>query len=82
MSKTITETIGVDLGDRYSAYCVIDQATGEETGEGRLRTTPAAFERFFAGRDTSRVVLEVGTHSPWTSRIVAGGCSETLSRPR
>jgi transposase len=83
MTNPITETIGVDLGDRYSAYSVIDQATGTETDHGRIRTTPQAFERFFAGRRTSRAVLEVGTHSPWTSRIVAAQCPETfVANPR
>jgi len=77
MSKTITETIGVDLGDKYSNYCVLDQESGEPTKEGRIRTTPAAFERLFAGRSTARVVLEVGTHSPWTSRIASADCGET-----
>ena len=83
MSKTITETIGVDLGDRYSAYCVIDQASGEQVAEGRLPTTPAGFEEFFASRGSARVVLEAGTHSPWTSRIVATSCAEVLvANPR
>jgi transposase len=77
MTQTITETIGVDLGDKYSNYCVLDQETGDPTKEGRIRTTPAAFERFFAGRETARVVLEVGTHSPWTSRIASADCGET-----
>ena len=27
MTNCITDTIGVDLGDRYSAYCVIDQVS-------------------------------------------------------
>lgn len=30
MKNSITESIGVDLGDRYSAYCVVDQDTGAE----------------------------------------------------
>ena len=77
MDQGITETIGVDLGDRYSAYCVLDHASGEEVESGRLRTTPAAFEKFFATRATARTVMEVGTHSPWVSRIVASSCAET-----
>jgi hypothetical protein len=37
MTNAITETIGIDLGDRYSAYCVLDQGTGEVEEEGRIR---------------------------------------------
>ncbi|MCP4035508.1 MAG: IS110 family transposase [bacterium] len=83
MTNRITETIGVDLGDRYSAYCVIDEASGEELDEGRIRTTPKGFGEFFAKRQSSRVVLEVGTHSPWTSRIISASCAQTLvANPR
>lgn len=71
MHQAIKETIGVDLGDRYSAYCVVDQGTGEVTARGRLRTAPPAFQKFFASRGGARVVMEVGTHSAWASRLVA-----------
>src|SRR5215217_4191985 len=36
---------GLDLGDRYSHLCLIDQHSGEVVEEGRLRTSPEAFER-------------------------------------
>jgi hypothetical protein len=36
-------TAGVDLGDRYSYLCLIDQHSGEIMEEGRLPTTPEAF---------------------------------------
>jgi transposase len=76
MDQGITETIGVDLGDRYSTYCVLDHGTGEERERGRLRTTPTAFEGFFRGRSGARTVVEVGTHSPWVSRILQRHCAE------
>ena len=68
----------MDLGDKYSAYSVLDHASGEEVQSGRLRTTPAAFKKFFATRTSARTVMEVGTHSPWASRIVASACIETF----
>lgn len=77
MTQAITETIGVDLGDKYSAYCILDQKTGEEVGSGQLRTRPQDFEGFFSGRSKARVVMEAGTHSPWTSRITSAACAET-----
>ena len=41
-------TAGLDLGDRYSYLCLIDQENGEVMEEGRLRTSPKAFRRRFA----------------------------------
>ena len=66
-----TLTVGVDLGDAYSSFCVLNQE-GEIVEEGRVRTTASALERRFQGLPSSRVVLEVGTHSPWVSRLIAG----------
>lgn len=77
MEQIITSTIGLDLGDWYTAYCVVDQVTGEELESGRIRTTPAQFERFFDSRPGARAVMEAGTHSPWASRTVAARCAET-----
>ena len=35
-------TAGLDLGDKYSYLCLIDQESGEVIKEGRLRTSPEA----------------------------------------
>lgn len=64
-------TIGVDLGDRQSQLCVVD-AAGTTVEERAIATTPQALQRYFAERGAVRVVLEVGTHSPWVSRQLAG----------
>jgi transposase len=63
-------TAGLDLGDRYSYLCIIDQGSGEVVEEGRLRTTPEAFRRRFASEQPLRIVVEAGTHSPWASRVL------------
>ncbi len=64
-------TAGLDLGDRYSYLCLIDQHSGEIVEEGRLRTTPEAFRRRFASeRPPMRIAIETGTHSPWVSRLL------------
>ena len=56
-------TIGLDLGDRWSFYCVLDEA-GQVILEQRLPTTPEAMASILT--DTARsVALETGTHSPW-----------------
>ncbi len=64
-----TITVGLDLGDRFSRYSEMDFATGV-IAEGRLRTTREALQRQFANREPLRIVMEVGTHSPWVSRLL------------
>jgi transposase len=63
-------TAGVDLGDKYSYLCLIDQHSGEAIEEGRLRTTPEAFKRRFDSERPMRIAIEAGTHSPWVSRVL------------
>jgi hypothetical protein len=63
-------TIGLDLGDRSSWYCVLDEA-GEVVGEQKLGTTPKAMKEVFAAMPRSRVALETGMHSPWVSRLLS-----------
>jgi transposase len=63
-------TAGLDLGDKYSYLCLIDQEGGEVIEEGRLRTSPEAFRRRFASERPLRIAIEAGTHSPWASRVL------------
>lgn len=78
-------TVGLDLGDKYSHHCVLG-TDGEVVQEGRLRTTPDALRAFFSSLgaiDTCRVALEVGTHSPWVSRLLAQlGQEVIVANPR
>jgi transposase len=60
----------LDLGDKYSYLCLIDQQSGQVIEEGRLRTTPEAFRRRFASEQPMRIAIEAGTHSPWASRML------------
>jgi transposase len=63
-------TIGLDLGDRSSWYCVLDER-GEVLLEQKLGTTPKAMKEVFGGMPRSRMALEIGTHSPWISRLLS-----------
>jgi transposase len=65
------QTVGVDLGDRFSRYCRLNRE-GEVTEEGRIRTSKEAFQQHWEGEARQRVVLETGTHSPWISRLLRG----------
>lgn len=60
-------TIGLDLGDKFSRVCEVD-AGGRVVRCSSVATTVSGVERFFGDRPAARVVLEVGTHSPWVSR--------------
>jgi transposase len=69
MLKEQELTIGVDLGDRWSFYCVLDEA-GKILLEQKVPTTPEAMKETFAKIPRSRIALETGTHSPWVSRLL------------
>jgi len=60
-------TIGLDLGDRISYSCFLNEA-GEVIWEGKLPTTAKGIEEVFGTIPRSRIALETGTHSPWVSR--------------
>src|ERR1700737_370528 len=62
-------TIGLDLGDRWSFYCVLDEA-GQVILEQKLPTTPEAMKQTFGKIPRSLIALETGTHSPWVSRLL------------
>jgi transposase len=63
-------TVGLDLGDRNSWYCVLDEA-GQIQLEQPVRTNAKALREVFGGMPRSRIALETGTHSPWISRLLS-----------
>ncbi len=79
---TLDMTIGIDLGDRFSHFCVLDGA-GEVSEEGRVKTTKRAFgQRFGSGRPV-RIAIEASTHSPWVSSLLKDAGHEVLvANPR
>jgi transposase len=64
-------TIGMDVGDKTSRYCVLGGDGGLQS-EGSVGTTRKAMAQKFAGMRRCRVAMEVGTHSPWLSRLLTG----------
>lgn len=72
-----SKTAGVDISDRWSQVYVVD-AAGECVEEARVRTAAPALQKWFGSRPRMRVVLEVGTHSPWMSRLLASCGHEVL----
>ena len=75
-------TIGLDLGDRSTAFCVLD-TDGAIVAEGKLKTTQAAIDQQFASLAPARVALEAGTHSGWISRLIESHGHEVIvANPR
>jgi transposase len=75
-------TLGLDLSDTTAHYCVIN-AHGQILQAGHGRLTAAALERAVAPWPQCRIVLEVGTHSPWVSRLLTRLGHEVLvANPR
>ncbi len=70
-------TVGLDVGDKYSHFCFLDH-DGVKVEEGRVRTTPRGIGHKFADVSRMLVVLEVGTHSPWVSRLLEDCGHEVL----
>ena len=60
-------TIGLDLGDRSSYFCMLDEV-GNVILEDHLPTTPNRVRQVFSKMPRCRIALETGTHSPWVSR--------------
>src|SRR5580765_15813 len=63
-------TIGLDLGDRSSCYCMWDES-GKVILERSVPTTSSGMRQAFGKRPRSRMALGTGTHSPWFSRQLA-----------
>ena len=55
-------TIGLDLGDRTSYYCILDEA-GSVIWERHVPTTSNGMRQAFGRMARSRIALETGTHS-------------------
>ena len=62
-------TIGMDLGDKTSRYCML-AGNGEVVEERSLATTKKGMTQVFGALRGCRIAIEVGTHSPWVSRLL------------
>jgi transposase len=66
MTKPMGETIGIDLGDKVSHYCIVDR-DGEVMEEGTFRNQASSLEKHFGDRPR-RIALEASAQSVWISR--------------
>lgn len=70
MAQDISIVMGLDVSDRYSTFCAVDSADGEQLEEGKVMTRPASLEKWLGGVPRMRVVVETGTHSNWIARLL------------
>jgi transposase len=66
---SLGEAIGLDLSDKSATFAVVD-AMGNVSGEGKIVLTDASLRKAFGERQPTRIAIEVGTHSPWVSRLL------------
>ena len=64
-----SRTIGVDLGDKSSALCVLDEG-GEILEEAKMPTTRKAVKARFESMKPACIALETGTASRWVSQLL------------
>jgi transposase len=83
MNDTAPETtIGIDVGDKESVFCVLDTRC-KVMEEGRVATTPKALLKAFRQRGRARVALEAGTHSAWMTDVLTElGHEVVVANPR
>lgn len=74
--------IGMDLGDKYSVLCGLDQE-GEVVMRQRVKTTPHDLQKRFSDIQPTMVALEASSMSAWVSRVL-GDCGHEaiVANPR
>lgn len=81
-TKAASHTIGIDLGDLRHAVCVLDRK-GERIDEFTITNTRDSLSKLARKYPCSRVAIEVGSHSPWISRLLTGeGCEVIVANSR
>ncbi len=81
LSKS-TSTIGIDLGDRKSHICVLDEA-GQIIEKGTVATTPAGLRKRFERCEPTRIAIEAGGQSGGVNDLLTEICHDVIvANPR
>lgn len=81
-SEIPTRTLGIDLGDKTSTYCLID-AEGRVVEEGVVETVREALVGRFQGHAPARVVIEASPQCHWVANVLeASGHEVVVANPR
>ncbi len=82
MGEPITVFVGLDVGDKFTDVCVLDQLGAVLEAE-RIRTVRKSLETHLKRYGRARVVLEVGMHSRWMSAVLEEAGHEVIvANPR
>lgn len=68
-SSTPLVTLGIDLGDKKHAVCVVD-ASGTVIEQATIINHSERLRKLSCKYPGARIVIEVGSHSPWISRLL------------
>lgn len=75
--------IGIDLGNAKHAICVTDRRSGAIVDERNITNHRESLRRVSQKYPGAQMVMEVGSHSPWTSRFLQDLGHEVLvANPR
>lgn len=81
-STTFPRTIGIDLGIRKSAFCIVSPA-GERLVEDELKTAQPEMRSFLQSQPSSRVVIEASGPSRWVAELATScGHDVLVANPR
>lgn len=68
-TNSSSQYIGIDLGDRRHAVCVLG-VEGNILKEQSIINSRRSLEKLSQTYPGAVMVMEVGMHSPWTSRLL------------
>lgn len=79
IKESVKETgryVGIDLGDKKSRVCLVNEQ-GQMVLQEWVVTTPEALFKRFHGQPKMHIAMEVGTHSRWASELL-GRCGHDV----
>jgi transposase len=82
MEKRITTFVGLDVSDKFTEVCVLDDK-GAVVDQDRIRTTQGGLAKRLSKLRNARVILEVGVHSRWMAELIGTlGHEVIVANPR
>ena len=74
--------VGMDVSLKETSICVVDD-DGEILEEGRIANNRKALKKRFEPIPPARIVMEVGSQSPWISKYISNfGHDVIVANPR
>ena len=81
-TKIPSITIGLDLGDKKHALCVLNK-DGDMIDKRTMTNHRESLRRLSLKYQGSRIAFEVGSHSPWIKRFLSAlGHEVFVANPR